>query len=353
MAIHPCLPGMVVNVNVDHQNLPEHDDDEATDGTYPTACVKYIEAITGARFHIAFRFDAEIFPYVDSNVSVEVTLDCGAGSETYCEPRHIRQPSCKLIEWAVRGTKNGLVKQAMVFSELTISEDLAPDKSLIGKLAALGTIRVEVYKADLEPRVPSRRPAVHSVPGQAKKRSGRWRGKDRGKGKVGHPASMVDGEPTPLIPDGRVSEKVLKGTALTHQATVGPAIPYVNYNTTQSVHTGRPLAIFLFKYRSRAALQALHLIPRTPSPVPLEDRPVEELTIDDMRELIRRQRVIAKASIHLRDPEANGHSISQVKGSAAAETKVKTEVKREREALVDESDGSDVELRYGAGSLWL
>ncbi|TKA68521.1 hypothetical protein B0A55_08169 [Friedmanniomyces simplex] len=322
MAIHPCLPGMVVNVNVNHQNLPEYDDDETVEA-YPTACVKYIEAISGARFHLAFRFDAEIFPHVDSNVSVEVTLDCGAGCETCCEPRHIRQPSYKLIEWAVRGTRNGLVKQAMVFSELTISEDLVPDKSLIGKLAALGTIRVEVYKADLEPRVPSRRPAAHSVPGQGKKRSGRWGRKDRGRDTADHQASMVDGEPTPLIPDGRVSEKVLKGTALTHQATVGPAIPYLNYNTTQSVHTGRPLAIFLFKYRSRAALQALHLIPRTPSPLPLEDRPVEELTIDDMRELIRRQRV---------------------KGSAAAETKVKTEVKREREALVDESDGSDIEL---------
>lgn len=37
-------------------------------------------------------------------------------------------------------------------------------------------------------------------------------------------------------------------------------------------------------------LQSLLVIPRSPSPVPLEDRPVEELSRDEMVELLQRQR---------------------------------------------------------------
>lgn len=39
------------------------------------------------------------------------------------------------------------------------------------------------------------------------------------------------------------------------------------------------------------ALKAMYLVPRTPSPVPLEDRPIEELTFEERGELLRRQRV--------------------------------------------------------------
>lgn len=69
-----------------------------------------------------------------------------------------------------------------------------------------------------------------------------------------------------------------------------------------------PRASFNFKYRSLgnryavwatrraniylAALQTTGVIPRAPTPVPLEDRPLEELTLEETRELVRRQRVI-------------------------------------------------------------
>jgi hypothetical protein len=39
------------------------------------------------------------------------------------------------------------------------------------------------------------------------------------------------------------------------------------------------------------ALRAMYIVPRTPSPVPLEERNVEDLTLEEMRELLRRQRV--------------------------------------------------------------
>jgi hypothetical protein len=37
-------------------------------------------------------------------------------------------------------------------------------------------------------------------------------------------------------------------------------------------------------------LKAELIIPRSESPVPLEDRPVEDLSLDEMRELLKRQK---------------------------------------------------------------
>jgi len=88
----------------------------------------------------------------------------------------------------------------------------------------------------------------------------------------------------------------------------------------------RPFAVFNFKYRSRSAttlriiarfeadschlptseaLQDLRIIPRTPTPVPLEDRPLEELTAEEMRELLRRQRVQLELRFRKDDNDTN------------------------------------------------
>lgn len=71
-----------------------------------------------------------------------------------------------------------------------------------------------------------------------------------------------------------------------------------------------PFAIFHFKYRSlgqyrpfqythvltytpQASLKALGIVPRDEAmTVPLEDRPEEELTPDELRELVRRMRQV-------------------------------------------------------------
>jgi len=45
-----------------------------------------------------------------------------------------------------------------------------------------------------------------------------------------------------------------------------------------------------------AALQSLLVIPRSPSPVPLEDRDVDSLSQEEMRELLRRQRQRGEAA---------------------------------------------------------
>jgi len=87
------------------------------------------------------------------------------------------------------------------------------------------------------------------------------------------------------------------------------------------------------------ALQSLYLIPRTPSPVPLEDRPVDELTPDEMRQLIVQQRVwqnnISRyAGTHC--TYANMIQESQVQTQ-----KIKREVKRERSIEGDSDNDND------------
>jgi hypothetical protein len=50
------------------------------------------------------------------------------------------------------------------------------------------------------------------------------------------------------------------------------------------------IAIYEFKYRSRAALQSIGSIPRSPSPTPLEERPEDNMTVEELREFFRRHR---------------------------------------------------------------
>lgn len=90
----------------------------------------------------------------------------------------------------------------------------------------------------------------------------------------------------------------------------------------------RPYATFHFKYRSRRkyfiitsyqdllirdpeALQAELIIPRSPSPVPLEERPEESLTREELLELLARTRRSVRHDFALRsfrtDKEPESH----------------------------------------------
>ncbi|KAK5680042.1 hypothetical protein LTS10_007990 [Elasticomyces elasticus] len=301
--IHPDLPGVVVTLDVDSQDLPEYDDDDA-DHLSSHTCVKFVEAISGAEFGVAIRFNAEQLPQPNDRLSLRIHFDGRSAGGRVFDARQMRQPTRYTKQGVISNTDDGRVVQAMMFSELTIN-DSVPDAGLFGKLGDLGTIRVNVFKSVIEQLPPPKKP----------KKKGRGVKKAK-EDAAKHPQAVM-----PLNPDGLVSEKTLKGQALTHQAGLGPPKlleevnrPIAQY-TTRDVHKGPPLATYLFKYRSLAALQALHIIPRTPSPVPLEERPVEELSIDEMRELVTRQRA---------------------KEASQADREVKQEIKRERG--VDDGD---------------
>jgi hypothetical protein len=53
------------------------------------------------------------------------------------------------------------------------------------------------------------------------------------------------------------------------------------------------------------ALKSLMVIPRSPSPVPLEDRDIATLTEAEMRELLQRQRVRSRAIKVINNVDSN------------------------------------------------
>ncbi|KAL1597399.1 hypothetical protein SLS59_007429 [Nothophoma quercina] len=91
----------------------------------------------------------------------------------------------------------------------------------------------------------------------------------------------------------------------------------INWVITEKVDRG-PFATFYFKYRSLHALQTLGIIPREPTPVPLEDRPGEDLSAEEFRELVKR-----------------------LEDDKVAATKVKKEHAKKRKRTISINDGSD------------
>ncbi|KAK7522017.1 hypothetical protein IWZ03DRAFT_357586 [Phyllosticta citriasiana] len=92
-----------------------------------------------------------------------------------------------------------------------------------------------------------------------------------------------------------VPEKALKDRSISHHAklstaTAQPRGPHKVANVTDIDPKDRPFATYIIRYRSTEALKIMGLIPRAPEPIPLEERPVDELTPEEMKELIRRQK---------------------------------------------------------------
>jgi hypothetical protein len=90
-----------------------------------------------------------------------------------------------------------------------------------------------------------------------------------------------------------------------------------NFDCTNIDPKEKPFAHFCFRYRSISTssfslhhpfacivelttavddLKAELIIPRSPSPIPLEDRPLESLSLEESLELLRRQRVSVQSS---------------------------------------------------------
>ncbi|KAF2184337.1 hypothetical protein K469DRAFT_181525 [Zopfia rhizophila CBS 207.26] len=96
------------------------------------------------------------------------------------------------------------------------------------------------------------------------------------------------------IPElGAVSEKVIKGKALSHQASLREpeSIPKVKFWDFRYLHPmGVPFATFKFKYRSRDVRRALCIIPRSLSPVRPEQKQEQEMTREELEEYVRRHR---------------------------------------------------------------
>ncbi|RMZ00709.1 hypothetical protein D0862_06624 [Hortaea werneckii] len=288
MAIHPEVPGLAVGIDVAGQDLTEYDDEDAQEDS-PGVITKHIEAVSGAQFRISVRFDVKKFQYADQPIVVSMAADgeftsrrCFTTSNMASNQRYLTG------SWVGTGRNGQRIKRDLIFSDLIINEGQV-NSSLFGKLNDLGTIVLQWRKGKL-----SLRESLTEKPGSRKE---------------------------PLI-EGQLPEKNLKGQSVTHHTTYGPERQHPR--DIYKIETiGKPFATFKFKYRSRGALQSLGLLPRSPSPIPLEDRNIEDLSLQEAQELLRRQQ---------------GRFASN-------ETSVKREMKREHIGAGDDSDdGGDVEI---------
>lgn len=121
MAIHPNVPGLTVSIDVAGQDLPEHDGGDAQVAS-STTVIKYIEAISGAEFAIAYRCDLNVFAFADHAIVAYVFCD-GSGTSSLCfRPKTRVSGLRELIQHRIDRMDGDLVFRAMMFSDLTISE---------------------------------------------------------------------------------------------------------------------------------------------------------------------------------------------------------------------------------------
>ncbi|CAN9288699.1 hypothetical protein CC77DRAFT_993622 [Alternaria alternata] len=256
MAITTDYPGIKVEVRVAEAVLQEYDDDEAESST--NAATKYIEATSGSTFDIRFEMTPK---WPDNPVLFR----------TYVDGRHVRDRIAKQEDF--RGTSYRMLVEGSAYTEnerwfttkfassaLQIDD---PDvrsaaDQLMKDMKEMGEIEVHVF-------------FVKNV----------------------RNSSKLELSAMSTSDFGNIPEKALKGRALSHQTILRApeVIPKTTQLTCRYMNNDRKSFItFKFKYRSKAALQSLLIIPRNPSPVPLEDRDVDTLTLKESHEVLRRHR---------------------------------------------------------------
>ncbi|KAI4919496.1 hypothetical protein J4E90_001631 [Alternaria incomplexa] len=255
MAIAKALPKLKVEVFVKGAPLEEHvdDDDQPSDNEV----TKFIEASSGDNFEVKYCFSPGFS--IRHAMLIELDIDGEyADSAVFNPGSSIRWNSTYAFKGSREFEDGGYFVRKFCFSQLEIDDDGDTRKfedSLKKKLHSVGVISLRCYWVTAS-------------------------GSSAPKSKAQKNEAL-----------GVVPEKALKGSALSHQASYGAREVSQAYSTcrTTKIHEF-PFAEFTFKYRSRAALKSLLIIPRTPSPVPLEERDINTLTLEESRELLRLQR---------------------------------------------------------------
>ncbi|KAI4629254.1 uncharacterized protein J4E87_003516 [Alternaria ethzedia] len=284
MAIDPDHPGLEVTICVDGQPLPEYEDED--EDPAPKTTTKYIEARSDSHFSIVTEFKPP-FP-TQYHVRSSLCIDGTGMDKALCLREDLFK---KPFENTGIRRREGeqWVKQKFSFAKLNIVEEARESipnvAALKQSLSTTGCITlsfqlIKSFKEKVMEHVPS-------------------------------------GSHTRLAALREIPEKALKGDALSHQI--------LQYKFLDE----EPFATFHFKYRvSSESLRALRLVTvNDPPSVPLEERPEEELTPAELRELLRR----------VRRRESESASIKQ-------EAEATTSVKRER-AINDDDEVTFVETR--------
>ncbi|KAK4546707.1 hypothetical protein LTR36_001925 [Oleoguttula mirabilis] len=278
------LEDLKVTLRVNDTDLNEYGD-ESDEAHSTTPARTFVEAEAGASFAIVANFGLG-FRYNNGRDSIvcHVYMDGKYATGRVWAPSHGHADVTHDVNGVLSCTRGVWSLQRFTFSDLQ-TDDTAGKVDFKERFKHLGTIRATFTRCT-----------------------------ETGKGTYdgGHDFSAAG--------EQGVHEKCLKGRAISKQATLGKAevSACTGWVSTQYPYGKDPFASFTFKYRSKTDLQIEGIIPRSPSPVPLEDRNPDDLSAEEARELVRRHR--------------------------AREAAVKTEVKKEKRAhsqVIDDDDEDD------------
>ncbi|KAI5359904.1 hypothetical protein Slin14017_G094650 [Septoria linicola] len=242
-----------VTVEVDGKPLKEYEDRGRTDGA--ASIVPYIEAETNKTFSIKATI-----PKGFSMAGEGLHLRCVIDGEVLAS---------SMMEWAdcrkwddhrvFRGCQTEQAQLRMFkFAGIDTICDVRQTEEEVRLVERLGTIRLVVC-------------CIKDIKLSARSSSSRVGPKDI----------------------GAISEKALKGEALSHSVCLGEPIESrlgckqytFSYLTVDDNGVSVPIATYEFRYRSLAALKDLMTIERTPPPPSLEDRDFESLSREELKEL--------------------------------------------------------------------
>ncbi|KAJ9498432.1 hypothetical protein H2202_006119 [Exophiala xenobiotica] len=227
--------------------------------------IKYIEATPRAEFQINYKVTGKLDFGEADHISFHTSID-GQG---------IRSPIVTRKEFDKRGshafTKTGGLRcdddvwklHPFCWKELSIIEETSTTSHAddAERHAHIGTIKVQVSRKRTTNSNSHRKPSC----------------------------AVLTNEPVP--------EKALKGRAVDLGTELGQGRPAEPEHVRKGKRVDkRPLAEFIFLYRSKHALQILEVLPQTPPPLPLEGKATEALTLEEARTLLDRQKAELEAA---------------------------------------------------------
>ncbi|KAE9969443.1 hypothetical protein BLS_005354 [Venturia inaequalis] len=258
MAVFPDLPGYEAKIVVDGVECAEYPAPDDLDEDDPNLVTKYIEATPGAKFqiHVYVRPEAQALRF--NSIVARIVVD-GQKIRSPIWRKRCGTSEVRITRGLEEQSATGWQMRDLMFSVLTTDDNAEQkiSKKLEKQINTLGEIAIKFCRVDVEGSIAAK------------------------------PFKWTDRTET-------IPEKALKGKAISHKVgrsnTVTDIEAPKDFKLAYLDGPESPFATICFKYRSLNDLKAELIIPRSPSPVPLEDRPLESLTPEEMLELLIRQR---------------------------------------------------------------
>ncbi|CAK1364259.1 hypothetical protein CB0940_12244 [Cercospora beticola] len=249
-----AIPQLQVHIMVRKEQLTEYNYENHP----PTAnhATKYIEAEEGRNFAMSVRTDPQMARVQQDCVAAHIFFDGKHVGGSILETGRRQASQWFMRDCYERNTASGSTSEKYCFASLQTNDNPVGTAKL-ADYKDLGEVEVRCYWA-------RKTAGTHTNDSQ----------------------STASQDVSASIP-----EKCLKGRAISSRASLGAVeqrAHKVNYANLKYPYGITPFAKFTFKCRSRRDLQIEDIIPRTPSPAPLEQRDPNTLTLEESRELLRR-----------------------------------------------------------------